>query len=551
MRARGKLAAGAGAALLYHMASFSATGQTTQPTTRPFMQPVAPARSTEPAWFNLQPPGATTDPAHGPLDMTAMSLPARPARFGPGPLDPGLSGDAIKADLKAIVSFSHQSRAAGDYLWGRITGRPAYDRTVAWAVERFRAAGLADARLEYFHARDLHLPVSGEVRLLGTDALGTGSRDIILRSAMIGGEGPVNGHVSAPLVYVGQGLDADLAGRNLVGRIAVLVSTPNPSLYSALPAKRIGAALSAGAVGVIEIQAQAGNLQSFDRDRHGCGTGLCFTVGGEDGYFLQNVLGAATKAGETVSASLSARSETLNPRIANAVATLPGKSERSMIIVAHADGWFGGADDNGSGLAVMTALARHFARLPQLERTLVFVATAGHHSTSVNGARAFRTRHADDYLANADLIINLEHPAQSDLMRSYLYRESTNFGSPFVMTTGDLPKQVAVSDRSLLLEDLWRQAIDCFGLDLQRTIDRELPGDLNAFADLKGVPRTQMIASGGLYHTSGDDLWSVPEAALERAARFHAHLIATVAQAPPGLPRVGRARPTAQCPPTP
>jgi hypothetical protein len=399
--------------------------------------------------------------------------------------------------------------------------------------------------------RDLHLPIAGEVRLLGTDALGVGSRDIVLRSAMVGGEGPVNGSITAPLVYVGQGLDADLAGRDLNGRIAVLVSTPSPSLYSAIPARRIGAVLAAGAAGVIEIQVQAGNLQNFDRERHGCGTGLCFTVGGEDGYFLQNVLGRAAKAGVTVSATLSARSETLHPRLANAVATLPGRTARSVIVIAHADGWFGGADDNGTGLAVMLALARHFAHRPRLERTLVFVASAGHHSASVNGPRAFRAAHEGDYVANADLIINLEHPAQSDLMRSYLYRETINFGSPFVTASGDLPKQVAVSNGAPFFERLWRQGIDCFGLDLQRTVDPELPGDLNAFADLNDVPRTQMIASGGLYHSSGDDLWSVPEAALERAARFHAHLIATAAQAPADLLRGGSERPARRCPPTP
>lgn len=535
------------AALALNLAGFAAAEPTT---TRPFMQPVAPTRSGNDAWFGFRLPGPVTDPVRGPLESNPP-LPPRPARFAPGPLDPFLSGAEIRADVAHIVSFSHESRAVGDYLWGRVTGRPAFDRTLSWVEAKLRAAGLRDARPEYFAVTGLHLPVAGEVRLLGDEAFGAGSRDIVLRSAMVGGDGPVNGTLTAPLVYVGQGLEADLAGRELAGKIAVLVSTPLPSLYSAVPARRIGAAMAAGAAGVIEIVVQPGNLQNFDRDRHGCGKRLCFTLGGEDGYFLQNVLGAAARAGKTVSATLSARSETLNPRLANVVATVAGKSARTIIVIAHADGWFGGSDDNATGLAVMLALARHFAQGPKPERTLVFVASAGHHSATVNGPRAFREAHQNDYIANADLVINLEHPAQSDLMRSYLYREATNFTSPSVMASGDLAKQVAVSNEAPILIDLWRQGVLCFGLDVQRTVDRALPGDLNALADLDALPRTQMIASGGLYHTSGDDVWSVSEPALERAARFHAYLIAAADRASADQLRGATVPALTGCPATP
>ena len=532
------------------MASPTLAGSQPATTTRPFMQPVMPARSGTDAWFGLRLPGPVTDPVRGPIDAKPV-LPSRPAQFGPGPLDPLLSGAAILADVQRIVGFSHASRAAGEYLWGRVTGRPAFDNTLSWVESSLRTAGLRDAHHEYFNVHDLHLPVAGEVRLLASKAVGGGSADIVLQSAMIGGDGPVNDTLTAPLMYVGQGSDADLAGRDLKGKIAVLVSTPLPSLYAALPARRIGAALAQGAAGVIEIQVQPGNLQNFDRDRHGCGKGLCFTLGGEDGYFLQNVLGEAAREGTSVFAKLSARSETLNPVLANVVATVPGKSTRTIIVIAHADGWFGGGDDNASGLAVMLALARHFAKGPRPEHTLVFVASAGHHSATVNGPRAFREAHAHDYIANADLVINLEHPAQSDVMRSYLYREAINFTSPSLTTSGDLAKQVAVSNEAPLLIDLWRQGVSCFGLDVQRTVDRALPGDLNALADLEALPRTQMIASGGLYHTSGDDLWSVPEPALERAARFHAYLISAADRASSDQLRGAASPSQVGCPPTP
>lgn len=516
-----------------------------------FMRAVEPARSDEPAWFNLRLPGPETDPMAGAFDTFDTDLPARPAVFAPGPMDPILSGGSIYKDVATIVGFSHESRAAGEYLWGRVTGRPAYDRTVAWVADQFKAAGLKDAHFEVFRVTDVHLPVSGEIRLIGTEAMGAGSKDVVLQSAMVGGNGPVNGTITAPLLYVGQGLDAELAGRDLKDKIAVIVATPDPSIYAAVPSRRFGHVMAAGAVGVIEILVQAGNLKSFDRDRHGCGQQLCFTIGGEDGFFLQNVLGAAAKAGKNVTATLTAKSETLNREIANVVATIPGKTDRTVIIDAHADGWFGGADDNASGLAVTIALARHFAKHARLERTLVFIASAGHHSGGANGLRAFRAVHDKDYVARADAILNIEHVAQSAMMRSYIERQNDNFGSEMVAASGDLPKQIAVNNRAPFLIDLWRQGIKCFGLDAQRVVDEFLPGELNAFAELKEIPQTQMIASGGVYHTSGDDLYSIPPEALERAARFYAFFVTQVANAPAKQLRGGVWVAATKCPATP
>ena len=94
------------------MASPTLAGSQPATTTRPFMQPVMPARSGTDAWFGLRLPGPVTDPVRGPIDAKPV-LPSRPAQFGPGPLDPLLSGAAILADVQRIVGFSHASRAAG------------------------------------------------------------------------------------------------------------------------------------------------------------------------------------------------------------------------------------------------------------------------------------------------------------------------------------------------------------------------------------------------------------------------------------------------------
>ncbi len=78
----------------------------------------------------------------------------------------------------------------------------------------------------------------------------------------------------------------------------------------------------------------------------------------------------------------------------NAFGLIPSKSGsssgESIIVNAHADGWYDAAGDNGDGLAVLVAMARHFSRQEnRLDRTLVFVASGGHHSTGLNGPSNF------------------------------------------------------------------------------------------------------------------------------------------------------------------
>jgi hypothetical protein len=121
-------------------------------------------------WFGQRLPTPVNDPAKS-IVVATDDLPPQPATFGPGPTNALLSGDRIKADVATIIGFSFESRAAGDYLWGRMSGAPAYYKTVSWAVDQLKNAGLADAHLEDFEA-SLSIPTAGEVRILGDSSFG-------------------------------------------------------------------------------------------------------------------------------------------------------------------------------------------------------------------------------------------------------------------------------------------------------------------------------------------------------------------------------------------
>src|SRR5262245_21772686 len=126
------------------------------------------------AWFGQTLPGPASDGTVPAFDTVHTDIAAQPALFGPGPKDPTLAGHRIKEDLRTIVGFSLKSRADGDFLWGRISGMPAYYATATWAVEQLKAAGLKDAHLEDFTAA-LTIPIAGEVRVFGTSDFGVGT----------------------------------------------------------------------------------------------------------------------------------------------------------------------------------------------------------------------------------------------------------------------------------------------------------------------------------------------------------------------------------------
>lgn len=511
-------------------------------------------RAAEPAaWFGVKLPSPASDLSAPYMDTDKADFSAQPALFAKGSLSPELNGARLKEDLEKVVSYSFKSRAAGEYAWGRASGTPYYYELARWVESELKKAGIKDVKFEEFET-SLARPTSAEVRVIGDTTFGAGTQDVILRSAMPTTErdtptASMTGSVTGPLIYVGRGTDADLVGRNLKGAVAVVRSTPDPSIYSMADGRALQKLRENGAAGVIEIIEQPGNAQHY---RTTCqGVGYCFRVGGEDGVFLESAIVKAAAAGKQITTRLSiaGKNET-GVRSANVVAMLPGKTDRSVIIGAHGDGWFSAADDNGGGVAVFLALARHFAKQPPLERRLIFVLSAGHHSPG-NGMVEFRKIHDKDYVPSADLILNIEHIAAAGVVRTVSNARDANYGREMLATTSDWPKEVGITNRAPYLIDLWGQASSCFGINVARKVTKDVPGELGRFTDLK-IPLTQMISAGPGYQASNEVVSTVPAEALERAARFHAYFVREVGGASRDhLNGAAWTTPRTSCPPTP
>jgi hypothetical protein len=265
-------------------------------------------------------------------------------------------------------------------------------------------------------------------------------------------------------------------------------------------------------------------------------------IGGQDAWFLQEVIGKAANAGvlDRLKISLALTSDEQGGlSSANGIATIPGRSSRRIIINAHADGYFQGGDDNASGLAVLVGLAKYFAKQPQPAHTLMFVASGGHHGPG-NGPAALVAAHPE-LKDGTVLILNLEHVAYADVVRGKV-RATNNIGMSWETSVTEAAKAVGVTNESPFLFDLWKRASRCFGVATYQSAGTTVSGDLGGYRPLN-VPMTQMIQSGTFYHSSGDVYEEVPAEGIERAARFHAFFVERVDQAPEDLVAAGRGTP--------
>jgi hypothetical protein len=487
-------------------------------------------------WFGLPlPPDTGVEPA-----VVVGDRAPRPVRVPPGAPDgPEFAAAALRADLTTIVGFSKESRATKEIgtgqQWGRVSGFPSGAKAIDWAAEQFRQAGIRDVRVQPV-AQDprasFWLPLSWEVRVLGDPAFGAGSADVVLQSAIPVPPSEIpGGSLTAPLVYVGTANPSLIDHIDVKGKIAVQLTIPQGHMLFERGAvqSRAQALMKRGAVAVFNLVRLPGN--ELGRDFSNCG-GPCVNIGGRDGYFLENVFDRAAQAGtgDKLRARISLKTQTFTHLTAkNAVAVIPGASQEAVIIDAHADAWFDGAGDNADGFSVMLALARHFAKPGQPPaRTLVFIASAGHHSPGMNGPRAFVEANPD-LARNAVLMLNIEHVAQRNFSAARTtaadgYRQA-------VADSGEAPIYAGVVNRAPFLDRLFEQGVVDYGVNFISQRSNMQSGETGGFTGMNAALVTVMQAPP-LYHTTGEVLDVISTPGLERMARFLASFVRDVSNAP-------------------
>jgi len=153
-----------------------------------------------------------------------------PANFAhrPGKPDDCRRGGA-EGRSKRIVGFSLEKPRCGRQALGRRAATPAFMHTIEWTVNAFKTAGLHDARMETTRSRrrcgcqhrggcrSWAMPRSAPARRRSRSSR---------RFRKPGGASIPGGSLTAPVDLCRPCTDADLAGRDLRGKIAVLRVRP-------------------------------------------------------------------------------------------------------------------------------------------------------------------------------------------------------------------------------------------------------------------------------------------------------------------------------------
>jgi Zn-dependent M28 family amino/carboxypeptidase len=212
---------------------------------------------------------------------------------------------------------------------------------------------------------------------------------------------------SAEVIDVGTASDGDLAGKDLTGKVALVIR--DPSFHRAAQYRNVTAK---GAAAMLYLSIAPQNLRqvgSVRFDWEAAGTIPALTVGADDGAAIKS----AVLAGKTVRATfqISIRSAPGTGR--NLVARIPGERPEMIVLGAHFDTWFSGSSDNGGGVAELLAMADRRRQRGKPRYTLVFVAFDGEEIGLYGGYHYLRQHKVvagEPILA----VLNFESPSAHD-----------------------------------------------------------------------------------------------------------------------------------------
>ncbi len=444
----------------------------------------------------------------------------RRALFGEDQVYERIDGRRIKAWLNEVVAFSRQSRDDGNRYWGRISGTKYERMTADWTATKFRSFGLDNIRMQEFDLGPQWFPTDWTLTATaGDERLSFVTANPAMRSD------PIPGGIEAEAVWVGLGTAADFAGRDVAGK-AVIIQTilaPGQMGNSASWEGATKRAQDEGAAMIVGVWGYGGNLavwqgvSAFQMVRNPDGTSEYtrqrvttpgFFMGFEDGRRLRDLVAAGRPVTLSARLDTQTREGLTSPSV---YGTLPGTTDEHIYVMAHMDGYYDAALDNASGMAVMIALAEHFAQVPQAERrrTITFIGTAGHHVGSPN-APYLRD---SGMLENTALLLNCEHIAPTQFVA---------FNTELRRTTTVSPRRWWVHGSDRLL-DITLDAYRTFGVSVIGEMDGRATGEMMAID--KEAPSVQLIRSPEHKHTDGDIPALVPAAGLEAVGRAFAKII--------------------------
>jgi hypothetical protein len=324
--------------------------------------------------------------------------------------------------------------------------------------------------------------------------------------------GTDNKTIQAQAVWLGLGTPADFKDRDVRGKAVVLYSNPTPGGrdHFARWSGSMMRANKAGAAVVLIVMDIPGNVTT--EPEAGAGTTVpTLTISMQEGTAIRE----AIEAGKDVTLRLRADIERKSGlETANVWGVLPGMTDENILIMAHTDAMFDGALDNASGIVMLLGIARHYAALPkeQRRRTITFVTTPDHH----HGASGIKwiNQNMRDFLDKTALIVNCEHPSQTQTYR---------LGSGIMTSTETSARRWFVSG-SEALRRVVLSSMKEFGVAVYARPEGRPGGELqHIYTRAPGFHVIDHI----FYHSDADTIDLVPAWGIEAVARAYLKVIDT------------------------
>ena len=422
-----------------------------------------------------------------------------------------IDGTHLKQYVEDLAGISRRYRDSGHpQFWGRIIGTEADAENGRWLLEKFRTIGLSDVREQSFDLPPQWMPQSWSVSALGSGkTMPLGSAQPTYRSEAT----PLDG-LDLEAVDAGLATDADLARQDLKGKAVFFYSNDYMSRHATASNgawKRISEKNPAAIFITLMIP---GNLRfQFYPVQSPVPT---FALGLEDGLAVREMI-ARTSAGAAARIKLRLDVKMVpNLKTATIWGTLRGTTDENVMIVAHRDGWFEGANDNGTGVATMLGIAEHFAKMPasQRRRTITFIGSTGHHDGTAESG-AWLLQHKELFEKTA-LLINCEHTAANLLVSSNGVVRKAGSTSPLSWYVGGSKK----------LDEIALDAYALFGVPLYTERSRTAAGEIGRIQNL--APAMQLIDTGLYWHSDRETPDIIPAAGLAATTRAYAKIIADV-----------------------
>jgi hypothetical protein len=422
-----------------------------------------------------------------------------------------IDGNRLKGYVSELTAISRRYRDSGHQFWGRIVGTDADAETARWMLEKFQTAGLEKTRLQPLDLPPQRMPQSWDV------TVSSGGRSVTLKSAMPEDRMPFEGKIQQELdaVYVGWGHEADFAGKDVRGKAVFVYSMPMPGVRNT-SANRTGAvsrAIAKGAAAVFNVVELPGNVAGQWAVTEGADRGKvpAFLVGSADGAAVRQMI-EQSPAGSSPRVHLQLEIRMVpGLKTANVWGELPGTTDETVMVIAHRDGFFEGADDNASGMATLIGMAEYFAKIPkeQRRRTIQFVGSSGHHGTAVG--TQWMADNKDAVFGKMALLINCEHTA---LTAGVGFANQTK-------TNSTAAKGLYVTPGPLT--PLVKNALRTFGVPIYASLSERPAGEIGRIFQF--APSMQIIDASQYYHTDAEVAELIPAAGLEAVTRAYSKII--------------------------